>query len=177
MCEWVEEGAEEEGEGENLQADLLLSTQLRQALIPDPEIMTWIKIKSWLLNWLSHPGIPKSKVIISNTGKRSIMCSFLLTGCRWGKSASLCEKEPKDYGKHHMRVRSEVWLRTAEVEIGLRSTVGWAWYSWFQLRCWSQDHGNSPMSGSTLSAKSSWDSLSLSPPFLLHSLFLSKRNR
>lgn len=40
-----------------------------------------------------------------------------------GKSTSLCEKELQDYGKHHIRVRAEVWLRTAEVEIDCRGTA------------------------------------------------------
>lgn len=31
---------------------------MTQGLSPDPEMMTWIKIKSWALNWLSHLGTP-----------------------------------------------------------------------------------------------------------------------
>ena len=36
---------------------------------PNPEIMTWAKIKSWMFNQLSHPGTPKLFLVILNSWK------------------------------------------------------------------------------------------------------------
>ena len=50
---------ERRAEGENLQADFLLSTEPDVGLNPmTHEIMTWTVTKSQTLNQLSHPGAP-----------------------------------------------------------------------------------------------------------------------
>ena len=53
---WAGAGAEIEGE---FQAESLLSMEPDTgARSHNPEIMTWAETKSWMLNRLSHPGIP-----------------------------------------------------------------------------------------------------------------------
>ena len=39
---------------------------------PDPKIMTWAEIKSWVLNQLSHPGTPKAFLRAQTNGFSSI---------------------------------------------------------------------------------------------------------
>jgi len=59
----VKEREPEQGEGqrkrENLQKLPTERGALRGAQSHDPEIMTLAKIKSWMLNWINHPGTPK----------------------------------------------------------------------------------------------------------------------
>ena len=60
-------GAERKGENES-QAGFALSAQspLRglNPQTPGHEIMTWAENKSWMLNRLSHPGVPWMKTIL-----------------------------------------------------------------------------------------------------------------
>ena len=55
MCE---EGAGEGKRQNPKQAPRAASTKPDAGLHPtNCEIMTWAEVKSWMLNWLSHPGI------------------------------------------------------------------------------------------------------------------------
>ena len=48
----------------------------------DREIMTWAEVKSWMLNWLGHPGTP---IIYCQIGiiLYGYTTSFYLLTCRW----------------------------------------------------------------------------------------------
>ena len=72
---WAEEGAEEEGESIPSRLQTKLRAQCR-AQSHDPEIMTWAKIKSWMFNWLSHPGAPP--VCQLKKKKKKILLTFWL---------------------------------------------------------------------------------------------------
>lgn len=54
----------EQGEGQRereYQADSALSVGAwNRGWSQDPEIITWAKLKRWMLNWLSNPGAPKN---------------------------------------------------------------------------------------------------------------------
>ena len=56
------------------QAGSMRSTKPSTGLIPmNHDIMTWAKIKSWMLNQLSHPGIPK-QTLIRVHAKQNALC-------------------------------------------------------------------------------------------------------
>ena len=57
-CMWAGRGAERRGRG-RISSRLHVEHRAQWGLDPmTHEIMTWAKIISWTLTWLSHPGIP-----------------------------------------------------------------------------------------------------------------------
>lgn len=49
-----------EGEGQNPKQAPRLVAESNVGLSHDPDIKTWVEIKSWLPSWLRHPGAPSS---------------------------------------------------------------------------------------------------------------------
>ena len=58
--EHAETKGQRDREGENPKQALYFSVEPEMEFQPmnHCEIMTWAEIKSWTLNWLSHPGVP-----------------------------------------------------------------------------------------------------------------------
>ena len=64
-------------EGQRERERILSSLHTQQGLISHPEIMAWVKIKSWMLNSLSHPGAPQFRMLF----KEAIETIFYISQC------------------------------------------------------------------------------------------------
>ena len=114
-------GEEREGERESQQAPYSTWSTTQDLISHEHEIMTWAKIESEKLNWLSHWGTPHSYLVLN--GACSFCDSNLLNVGDWGafgKSAGAVSSQ-------HFVIGTPSWGCSsfpAEQEFGLPHKIG-----------------------------------------------------
>ena len=149
-----------EGQREKERISSRLPTECRawySTLSHDPEIMTQAKIKSRMLNWLSHPGTP---LFIYFSERERDYASW--EGQRERESSSRPPRCPPLIRKFKEKLHWGTWVAHSVVSD-----------SWFWLRSWSQGCDIEPSVGSCLGFSLSFSLYTLPT----HVLSLRKRKR
>ena len=72
----------------------------------DPEIMTWAKTKSWMLNWLSHSGTPLNLSLRGDSQLPGLGNSVVNDGMYWEKTQERKKVQGRKWASDSSSLRS-----------------------------------------------------------------------